>query len=205
MESAMPQPVLLQPAVADARGRLLEGLAIAITEKGYAAATIADVVRHARVSKRTFYEHFADKEACYLALYSAASDRMLAIIAEAAAAERPWRERLDAAAGAYLSELAAMPALTRTFLMEIQAAGDRALALRREVHGRFAEQLRTLTEEAARAEDGLRPLSPEMATAVVGGINELMLEAVEQERARQLTDLAGAASALILAVVTAPA
>ena len=59
--------------------------AAAIAEKGYATVTIADVVGHARVSKRTFYEHFADKEACFLALYSETSDELLDLIAEAAA------------------------------------------------------------------------------------------------------------------------
>jgi AcrR family transcriptional regulator len=190
---------------ADARGRLLEGLATAIVDKGYAATTISDIVGHAHVSKRTFYEHFADKEACYLALYSAASDHMLAIIAQAAAVDAPWRERLHAAARAYLSELAAIPALTRTFLMEIQAAGPRALALRREVHGRFAEQLRALTQEAARDDPALRALSVPMATAIVGGVNELLLQAVERGETQRLTGLAGTATELILAAATAPA
>jgi AcrR family transcriptional regulator len=189
---------------ADARGRLLEGLAVAIVEKGYVATTIADIVRHARVSKRTFYEHFADKEACYLELYSAASDHMLAVIAEAAAAEAPWRERLDAATRAYLTELGRIPALTRTFLMEIQAAGPRALALRREVHGRFAQQLQALTEVVATEEPRVHALTPAMATAVVGGVNELMLQAVEEGRTQRLSDLAETATALILAVVTGP-
>ena len=71
------------------RARLEAGLAEAIAEKGYAAATIADVVRHARVSKRTFYEHFADKEECFLALYSDSSDELLALIAEAAWGDEP--------------------------------------------------------------------------------------------------------------------
>ena len=73
--------VAVRSAPADRRARLTAGLADAIAEKGYAAATIADVVRHARVSKRTFYEHFADKEACFLALYSESSDELLALIA----------------------------------------------------------------------------------------------------------------------------
>jgi AcrR family transcriptional regulator len=188
---------------ADARGRLLGGLALAIVEKGYAAATIADVVRHARVSKRTFYEHFADKEACFLALYAAVSEHLLGVIESAVRADGPWRARVEAAARAYLSELAAQPALTRTFLVEIQAAGPRALAARRAVLERFAEQLRVLTAEAA-ADDGadIAPLSPALATAVAGGINELMLQAVEDGRVQELADLTGVATELIVAVAT---
>ena len=58
--------------------RILGGMVAAVAERGYAATTITDVVRHARVSRRTFYEHFADKEACFLAAYDAVSDAMLA-------------------------------------------------------------------------------------------------------------------------------
>jgi len=187
----------------DTRGRLLGGLALAIVEKGYAATTIADVVRHARVSKRTFYEHFADKEACYLALYAAVNDHLLAVIEQAAGAPGSWRARIEAAARAYLSELAAQPALTRTFLVEIQAAGPRALAARRAMHERFAEHLRALTAQTAAGEPGIAPLSPALATAVVGGLNELMLQAVEDERTDALADLTGVATELIVAVVSA--
>src|SRR5690242_19939520 len=160
-------------------GRLVQGLASSITEKGFAAATIADVVRHARVSKRTFYEHFADKEACFLALYSETTDALLALIAgEVARAQGGWDERLATAARAYFDRLAAEPALIRTGLIEIQAAGPAARALRRDVQRRYADMLRSLSEEAAAEEPGITPLSPVLATAVVGGIDELMLEAV---------------------------
>jgi AcrR family transcriptional regulator len=186
------------------RERLLEGMALSISEKGYAASTVADVVRHARVSKRTFYEHFADKEEAFLATYSALSDQMLAVIAEAVAAERPWSERIEAGVAAYLGALAEAPALTRTFLMEIQAAGPRALALRRDVVRRFAAGLRTIVEEVARVEPDVRPLPEAMATAVIGGVNELMLQAVEEGRASELTELTGAASDLIRAAISRP-
>lgn len=200
----MPKRLTLGSDPSDARSRLLEGLAAAIEEKGYAATTIADVVGHAHVSKRTFYEHFADKEGCYLALYSASSDHLLGVIAGAVATDGTWEDRLHAAMRAYLSELAAMPGLTRTFLVEIQAAGPAALARRREVLGRFAAQLRALTEEAAHDEPGLRPLSPQLAAAVVGAINELQLLLLEQGEPARLPELTGTAAELILAVVSAP-
>src|SRR4030088_909985 len=53
------------------RARLLEGIVRAVSEKGYAATRVLDVTRHARVSRTTFYEQFADKEACFLAAYEA--------------------------------------------------------------------------------------------------------------------------------------
>jgi AcrR family transcriptional regulator len=180
--------------------RLLEGMAEAITAKGYAATTIADVVRHARMSKRTFYEHFPDKESAFLALYSTASDDMLAVIAAALVGDAPWRERLDAGVRAYFAELAAHPTLTRTFLLEIQAAGPRALALRREVLRRFADGLRAIVEDVRREAPDVAPLSRPVAMAAVGGINELLLQAVEDAGAAAIPALADTAVEFLSAV-----
>ena len=185
----------------DHRTRLVGGLAASITERGYAATTIADVVRHARVSKRTFYQHFPDKEACFLALYSQTSDELLALIAGAASGEQPWEERVAAAARAYFERLAGEPALVRAGLVDIQAAGPRARRLRREVQRRYAELLRGLSATAAAERPGIRPLPPALATAVVGGLNELMLEAVEEGQEERLGELAGAATELLAAVL----
>ena len=89
--------------------RLTEGLAAAIAEKGYAAVTIADVVRAAPV-QRTFYEHFADKEACFLARYAETSEELLELIDNTAASARgTWEERIGAAARAFFERVAAEP------------------------------------------------------------------------------------------------
>ena len=185
------------------RARLLEGLSASITEKGYAATTIADIVRHARVSKRTFYEHFEDKQACFLAAYEAVSEDVLRAIASAVLPSMPWEERIHAAARAYLHTLEAIPEVTRTYMLEIHAAGPRALKLRREVHQRFAEMLQGLVQSARQEHPELRPLSPAMATALVGGINELVLVAAEKGRADQLRELEDTATELVCAVLGA--
>jgi AcrR family transcriptional regulator len=192
-----------RPAGAGHRARLTGGLAAAIAEKGYAAATIADVVAHAHVSKRTFYEHFADKEACFLALYSETTDELLRLIADATSRSgATWDERLGAAAHAYFERVADEPALVRTALIEIQAAGPAARALRRDVHRRYAELLLALSVDAAAEEPAVRALTPALATAVIGGLDELMLEAVEDGRADRIGELAGAAIELIRAALT---
>jgi AcrR family transcriptional regulator len=194
--------VTSRPAAAGHRVRLTGALAAAIAEKGYAAVTIADIVRLARVSKRTFYEHFADKETCFLALYADTSDELLELIATAAGrAEGGWDARLTAAASAYFERVAAEPELMRAALLEIQAAGPRARELRRAVQRRYAEQLRTLSIAAAADEDGIRAFSTTLATAVVGGLNELMLEAAEAGHAARMGELAAAATELIRAVL----
>ena len=195
--------VITRPAAAGHRARLTAGLATAIAEKGYAAVTIADVVRIARVSKRTFYEHFADKEACFLALYAETSDELIELIANTAAtAPGPWEARIGAAARAYFGRVAGEPELIRAALLEIQAAGPRARRLRREVQRRYADQLRAFSEAAVAEGATARALTPELATAVVGGLNELMVEAAEAGHADRMGELADAATELIRAVLT---
>jgi AcrR family transcriptional regulator len=187
----------------DYRARLVEGMAAALAEKGYTDVSVADVVQHARVSKRTFYQHFADKEACYLATYAALSDDLLARIAEAGATDRPAAERLVAATHAYLAALEERPALTRTFLTEIQAAGPEALKLRRSIHQRFSELLRLLVERGRNERLGLRPISPQMAVALVGGINELVLLTIEEGRGQHLHEIGDTVVELLRAVLLA--
>lgn len=192
----------LQPAPERSnRARLVAGLVSAIEEKGYPASTVSDVVRHARVSKRTFYEEFSDKEACFLAAYSALTDEVLEQIERAVDPSASLEFQVRAAVGAYLRALRLRPAVTRTFLLEIYSAGATVLERRREVHQRFAELLRRLVQRARRANPELRPLAPAMATAIVGGINELVLLEVEKGRVDRLGELAGTASALVRAVL----
>ncbi|SHN36702.1 TetR/AcrR family transcriptional regulator [Cryptosporangium aurantiacum] len=186
------------------RGRLLAGMAAALVEKGYGAVTIADIARHARVSKRTFYEHFADKQECFLAVYAAASDRLLQLVGEAARPELDWVEQVRAAVHAYLSALQNEPALTRTMLLELQSAGPEALRLRRRGQQDFATLLLDRVAQGVREHPGARPISPAMATAVIGGLNELVLEAVEDGRADRLTDLGPVATDFVRAVLVSP-
>src|SRR3954471_7256007 len=94
--------------LASQRGRLLDAIAKVVAEKGYAATSVADVIELAGVSRKTFYEHFRDKEACFLAAYDAGVDILLATMREAG----DTRSRVRA----YLETLAAEPDFARTFL-----------------------------------------------------------------------------------------
>jgi AcrR family transcriptional regulator len=176
-------------------------MATALCEQSYASITVADIVRIARVSKRTYYEHFATREACYLATYDAVSELLLVRIEAAAASEFPVHERLMAAADAYLSALQEMPALARTFFLEIQLAGPDALLARRKVHQRFAAVLRTLVRKGQRGGASVQPLSADMAVAVVGGINELLMLRIEARKLDELRQLRASVVALFEAVL----
>ena len=68
MTTALPAGASIDPAFSAFRDRLIDGLAASIGERGYRDTTVADIVRHARTSKRTFYEQFASKEDCLIEL-----------------------------------------------------------------------------------------------------------------------------------------
>jgi AcrR family transcriptional regulator len=186
------------------RERLVRGLAAAITEKGLGPTTVADIVRHARVSKRTFYEYFTDKHDCFAALNLALTERMLTVISRAIEAEDSWEDKVRGAARAYMETAAASPRLTRTCLLEIYAGGSQALEVRRAAYQRYAALFQRLSVQAAAERPDVRPLSPALASAIVAGVNELMLEAVEEGRADSLPNVVDTAFQLIVGAVTAP-
>lgn len=153
---------------ASQRSRLLEAAGQAVAEKGYAAATIDDIVRGAGVSKKTFYEHFEDKLGCFLAAYEAASDQLYEHVTAAQdSAGSDWHDRTRAGIHAYLRWLAAEPALARVFLIEIAAAGPDALACRERLRDRYAERLRAL--------QGGQAVREEIAHAVVAAADDLVV------------------------------
>ena len=198
----------LAPQPDDYRVRLMDGIASALAEKGYADTTIADIVRHAHVSKRTFYEHFEDKEACFLATYNALSDELLARITLAVSVpfagdpEVVAVTAIHAAVNAYFAALQEHAAIIAAFFTDVQSAGNRALALRREIHHRFANAMRLLVEAHLPVHPGRRGLSAEMAMAMVGAVNELVLMAIENKREAHVIELAPTAIELFLAVLS---
>lgn len=181
----------------DHRDRLLHGLAHCVSAKGYADTTIADIVREAGVSRRTFYEQFDGKPSALIALYESASLRGLRVLREAIDPARDWQTQVDQALSAYLGSLAQNPVLLRTLFVEILGLGATGLAARRRVHDQMADFML----DVINAGRGPARLERPMALAVVGGIHELVLQAIEQDRAQALPDLSAAAGRLLLAVV----
>lgn len=186
----------------DHRARLIDALAATLSRQSYAETTIADVVSQAHVSKRTFYEQFASKDDCLVALCETLSQRTLALIAEGFDPNADWVEQLGHVTRAYLASLQAQPVLIRTLFIELLGIGAAGLATRRQIQQRFADFLQVQVEMSRLKEPGKRPLSPDLAMAVVGGINELILNAIEQDQAHQLSDLAPTVIAFVQAVLT---
>ncbi|MCW5670010.1 MAG: TetR/AcrR family transcriptional regulator [Hydrogenophaga sp.] len=179
------------PVPNEHRGRLLQAMATVAATQGLAATSIAAVVAEAGVSKRTFYEHFKDKDACFLDLYRAASASALRTLREAVQPERPWQDQVEHALGAYLAHLASGPQLIRMLFVEIHHLGPAGALVRREVMQHLADfMLETINAER-------EVLSATMAVAAVGGIQELVLQAIERGEAAQLDRLTPSASAVV--------
>ena len=179
-------------------------MAHAVAAKGYGDTTIADIVREAGVSRRTFYEHFTTKAGCLIALYEAASRNALKVLRESIDPQYQWQTQVERALAAYLGCMAQSPVLMRTLFIEILGLGTDGLAARRRVNREIAEFMQTVVNGAGGHQRG-NPLSADMAMAVVGGINELILQYIEQGRVALLLDLVAPSSQLLRAVTEAPA
>jgi AcrR family transcriptional regulator len=176
--------------LASQRGRMLGAMAETVAAKGYAVTTVADVVAGAGVSRKTFYEHFRDKEECFLAAFDSGVDHLLGrIVAAHATDEESWVELMRVRVRAYLETLASEPAFARTFLIEVFAAGPRALERRAEVLRRFAHLFRDLHVEARRQFPQLPPVPEPIYVAAVGAVNELVSDHAREGRTADLPEL----------------
>jgi AcrR family transcriptional regulator len=146
------------------RSRLLAGALDAIEEHGYAQMTVAQITRRSRVSRRTFYELFEDREACLLALLD---DALASIAEDLAAADLgglAWRERVRGGLWAILRFCDREPALARVLVDQSLHGGPRAIERRDEINARLAAILDEGRLESARAAQ----CSPLTAEGLVG-------------------------------------
>jgi AcrR family transcriptional regulator len=183
------------------RERLIAAMATSIEERGYRETTVADVVRIARTSRRNFYEHFQDREACFLALFEETNEAMMEQIAAAVRPDEPLERQVDRALDAYLSNVTEQPALYRSFVRELPGLGEAGADIQFAVIDRFAKLLMTLVESGRREQPELvtRPLTKDMAVLIVGGLRELMVISLQQGRdVRELRASAGEAVNAIL-------
>jgi AcrR family transcriptional regulator len=174
---------------ASQRERMLDAMVQAVAAKGYSGTTVADVVSRAGVSRKTFYEHFRDKEDCFLAAYDEGVAILMDQIRMSGEGATSWRELMRARVRAYLSLLVEEPAFARAYLIEVFAAGPAALERRREVHARLAAFGRELNEGARREFPGMAEVPDEVFIAAFGAINELLYTYVSEGRGADLLEL----------------
>ena len=178
--------------MASQRDRMLVAMMQTVAAKGYGPTTVADVIGGAGVSRKTFYEHFADKEACFLAAYDASVELVLERIRAAAApADGDRLTVIRRRVGAYLEALEHDPAVARVFLIEIGAAGPAALARRDRVHDAFAALFAEVVPDA--------PF--EQRLAAVGAADTVVTRRVVLGHGAELHELTDRVTAIITALL----
>lgn len=179
---------------ANQRERIIAAVGPAAAESGYADMSVEAILARAGVSRRTFYEHFKNKEDAFLAAYDAVVRRQARHIQRAYLEKTSVRDRLRAGVRAYLEFTASEPDLARMCIVEVLAAGPRAMARRGEAMRMFA----------AIIEDNIHELIPGCRRAavsaemIVGGIHEVVLSRILANRIDELPGLADDLLATVL-------
>lgn len=177
MTTALDAPV--DNAADPYRDRLLDGLGASIGERGYRDTTVADIVRHARTSKRTFYEQFASKEECLIELLRRNNENLIATIRASVDPEADWQLQIRQAASAYVDHIASRPAITLSWIREAPALGAAAVPLHRMAMEHLTDLLVDLSDSPGFRRAQLPPTSRPMALILLGGLRELTALFVE--------------------------
>ena len=156
------------------RWRLLESITEAVARRGYAEATVADVIEIAGVSRKTFYEHFRDKEDCFLKAYEVLSDRLVIAMKSVIEPRMSVAMCRRAQLTKFIDALLHDPLVARAFMIDVLGAGPRALQARERVNASFAEAVLG------------NAVSPLRRAAIVGGVNAVVVRALLEDRAQRL-------------------
>ena len=195
------------PDVSASQVRRLRGATIAaVAEAGYAAVTVADIVRRARVSRAAFYAHFADKEDCFLAATREGgqlmSDRVVAATRSMPAGTAD-EAVLRTGFRAFLEFLATEPAFARVFYVDMQTAGPRSVQRFETACLRFAEMTATWHERARERHQEWPTVPQEAYLALSGATAELVRYRVRNGETNALPKLEDTLVSLHLAVLAA--
>jgi len=181
------------------RERLLRALETAIAEDGYSRTTVSDIVRRARTSRRTFYEHFDSREACSVALLTEANADQVNQIAAAVDPTAPWRRQVRQAVEAWISSGESRAPLMVSWIRDVPSLGNAARRLQRDAMENFIEMVQALGESDEFRTAGIGPVPRPRIIMLLGGLQELTAITVEEGgRMSDVTDDAVDASIALL-------
>jgi AcrR family transcriptional regulator len=165
------------------RNRIHKAMIEVVSDRGYPETRVVDVIGVAGVSRKTFYELFDSKEDCFLAAYDVLVDNLLNEATDAfeATPGAPWADRIRAALERLLQHLSAHPGEARFAIVEVLAAGPKALARRDAALRQFTGFLEAGRSETSVELPGITSLS------VAGGINELLYSEILHGAAGRLS------------------
>jgi AcrR family transcriptional regulator len=168
------------------RSRMIAAAIEAIEDLGYARMTVAQVIRRARVSRKTFYEAFSDREDCFLAVCEVALANATVAAKEAYAGESAWCERIRAALAGLLVFIDQQPGLARLLVVESLLAGPRVSERRAEVLDGLAEIL-----DEGRGASDCGHLPALTGDAILGGVLAVIHSHLSRGRTEPFTELLG--------------
>lgn len=176
------------------RSRMLAAAVEAVEDVGYARLTVAQVISRARVSRKTFYDVFTDREDCFLAAFEQALGQARLIVQEAYEGESNWRDGIRAALASLLTFMDDEPGLAKLCIVEALGAGERVLDRRASVLDELAEVI-----DRGRASTNATREPPEVtAEGVVGAIFAVLHTRVLESGGESLTDLLGSLMSMIV-------
>lgn len=180
------------------RSRLLDALIESIVEVGYQNTTVADIVRRAKTSRRTFYEHFASREECFVALLTTVTAQHVRGIARAVDQQATWRVQVRQAVEAWIASYEAHPELMLAWIRDVPTLGTAARELQRESMENFIAMVQVMTAGEAFRSAGVT-ISRGRTIMMLGGLRELTAVTVENGgRIGEITeDAVGACTALL--------
>jgi AcrR family transcriptional regulator len=175
--------------VSNQRERILDAVADVASLAGYGEMSVEDIIVTAGVSRRTFYDHFKDKQDAFLAAYDAVTEQLIASVRDAYAANTTFAGGVRDCLAAFLEFVASEPRFADMCIVEVLAAGPQAVERRNAVMRAFAELIRAGAETIDA--DGY-PRPPELtAETIVGGIYEVVYSRVLQGKTAELPALLG--------------
>ncbi len=183
------------------RSRLLAGAVDAIGEYGYADTTVAQITSRARVSRRTFYELFENREGCLIALIEEVLARVEDELAAANLDGLPWRERVRGGLSVILAFLDREPALAQVCVVQALHGGSRVIQRREEILARLEGVIDGGRGEGARG-DGCTALTAE---GLVGAAFAIVYSRLLRGEREPLGDLVGELMGLIVLPYLGPA
>ncbi|PXX68563.1 TetR family transcriptional regulator [Nocardia tenerifensis] len=174
------------------RGRLIEAMVECVDRKGYPGTTLTDIVARARVSRSTFYEHFANKEECFVEAVHTGVDIVATRITEELAQLTPTADvhaRIESIVGTFCETVAAEPDFARLVLVESFKVNQSAVDYRDLAVDRFAELYRAFYDQARQADPALPEVSDELIALIPDAIGERTRRAIVSDGAARVPGL----------------
>jgi AcrR family transcriptional regulator len=176
------------------RARILEATTFVVAETGYEGMTVGAIVKSARVSRRTFYEHFESREHCFLAAFGAGTQCMGDAVRTAYQGGGDWGDRTGAALIELMRLMAEYPATGIACFVAVGSAGRDAERQRAAAMAMCADALAQATIDAGAP----RPTAATLELAV-GGLCEVIRQRLLRNRPETLTEELPTIAAALLA------